>query len=496
MKRYLHSAAAVLLAAVVAVPVFAARGSADFTRFVALGDSYGAGFESGSLNERHQEFSWPAIIAKQVGLRLCTPADTAASVCFAQPLVSFPGIANELILQSIAPPSPVISAAAGQGQPLMLTFARPYNNLSVPGATVGSLLSVKGSEAPNPGEPTVVSFGRFILRGLGSEVEQAIAQHPTFIAMWIGGNDYLNVMFSGDPSSLTSVGDFKARYELVLDTLIAGAPGAGMVVGNLPTGVPPYLRLVPPFLVNPATGQPILVDPATSIPVATGGVPLFFRVRTGTDELDRPIIEAIAPTTLIPLGTRTKLAQGYGLPAIFKNIPPFSALPHVGEPLETTDVLTQEELATVIARVGQYNSIINAAASARNIPVADISGLFNRVFSATGEHLGPIAVTAAPVSGGFFNLDFFHLTDLGYLMFGNEFIKTINEAYDTQIPLASITQLYANNGAFFGDGVPGASDSLIFTSPDRGITNEAVKQITTMWAQPTVRKIRLRAVSH
>src|SRR6185436_16863454 len=205
MKRYLQSAAALLLAAVVAVPVFAARGSADFSRLVALGDSYGAGFESGSLNQNHQQFSWPAIVAKQVGYRLCTPADSATADCFAQPLISFPGIDKELLLQAIAP-APVISAPAGPlGQPLMLTFARPYNNLSVPGATVGALLSVTGAEGPSVGEPTVVTFGRFILRGLGTEVQQAVAQHPTFIAMWIGGNDYLSTIFSGDPSSLTSV---------------------------------------------------------------------------------------------------------------------------------------------------------------------------------------------------------------------------------------------------------------------------------------------------
>jgi hypothetical protein len=485
MKRHLQSAAAFLLAAVVAVPVFAARGSADFTRFVALGDSYGAGFQSNSLNANHQQFSWPAIIAKQVGLRLCTPADTATSVCFAQPLVSFPGIDKELLLQAIAP-APVIAAPAGPlGQPLMLTFARPYNNLSVPGATVGALLTVTGAEGPSVGEPTVVTFGRFILRGLGTEVQQAVAQHPTFIAMWIGGNDYLSTIFSGDPSSLTPVGDFKTRYEKVLDDLIAGAPNAGMVVGNLPTGVVPYLRLIPPFLVDPSTGQPVLV----------GGQRVFFVVRTGTDANDQPIIEPIAPTTLIPLHTRTKLAQGYGLPAFFKNIPPFSQLPHVGEPLLTTDVITAEEYATVVARVAQYNQIINAAASSRQIPVADVAGLFDRVFSATGEHLGPITVTSAPVSGGFFNLDFFHLTDLGYLLMGNEFIKAINTGYDTQIPLASITQLYTNNGAFFGDGVPDASN-ITFHGSDNGITDESLKSIATMWAQPTIKKARLRVITH
>lgn len=496
MKRSMQSAAAFLLAAVVAVPMFAARGSADFTRFVALGDSYGAGFESGSLNVNHQQWSWPAVVAKQMGKRLCTPADSATADCFAQPLVSFPGIDKELLLQSIVP-SAVISAPAGpMGQPLMLTFARPYNNLSVPGATVGALLAVNGTEPPKSPEPTVVSFGRFILRGLGTEVQQAVAQHPTFIALWIGGNDYLNTIFSGDPSTLTPTATFKTQYELVLDSLILGAPTAGMVVGNLPTGVVPYLRLIPPVVVNPSTGQALLVDPVTGIPSATG-VPLFYRAKTGQkDAQGNDIIAAVAPTTLIPLGTRDKLAQGYGLPPLFKNFPPFSLLPHTGDPLESTDVITVEEYAAVVARVGEYNAIINAAASARQIPVADVAGLFNRVFSATGEHLGPITLTAAPVSGGFFNLDFFHLTDMGYLLLGNEFIKAINAGYDTEIPLASITQLYSNNGAFFGDGTPGATDSLIFTGSNNGMTDEALKQIVTMWAEPTVRKIKLRAIGH
>jgi hypothetical protein len=487
MKKILQSAAAVLIAVLVAVPVFAARGSADFSNFVALGDSYGAGFESGSLNVNHQQFSWPAIVAKQLGYRLCTPTDTAAAHCFAQPLVSFPGIDKELLLQGIVPSANIAQPAGPGGQPLMLTFARPYNNLSIPGATVGALLAVTGNEFPRLGEPTVVSFGRFILRGNGTEVQQAIAQHPTFIALWIGGNDYLNVMFSGDPSTLTPTAAFKTQYEAVLDSLIAGAPTAGMVVGNLPSGVPPYLRLIAPFLTD-AAGQPVLI----------GGQRVFFNVRTGADDANgNPTQAPIAATTLIPLGTRAKLAQGYGLPAFLKNVPPFSQLQHTGEPLEQSDVITAEELGTVVARVGEYNAIINTAAAARNIPVADIAGLFNRVVSATGEHLGPITVTGAPVTGGFFSFDFFHLTDLGYLMFANEFIKAINTGYDTEIPLASITQLFTDNGAFFGEGGPGAANSLVFTgNSNSGIADEALQRIVTMWAQPTVKKFRGRAISH
>lgn len=480
MKTYVKFAAAVLVAVLVASPVFAARGEADFSKFVALGDSYGAGFTGASLNERHQVWSWPAVIARQVGLTLCLPSATAAdTTCFAQPLVSFPGLGPELQLTSLAPS---ITPAGGQGQPLMNTFGRPFNNLSIPGATVGALLALTGAEQPQQGEPTAVSMARFILRGLGNPVQQALAQNPTFIAMWIGGNDYLSVMFSGNPATITPEADFKTRYETVLNLLTAGAPNAGMVVGTLPKGIPPYLTLVPPVLVDPSTRQPILI----------GGQPVFFMVDAGNGTQ-----VPVTANTLIPLHTRDKIAQGYGLPAILKNVPPFSLLPHVGEPLSQNDVITPEELGQVFARIDAYNKIITDAAAAKDIPVADIAGLFTRVTvtpTNPGLRLGPITVTNAPVTGGFFGLDFFHLTDLGYLLFGNEFIKAINAGYGTEIPLASITQLFANNGAFFGEGGPGAAN-LTFTQPDSGITTLGVEQIKNQWAQPTIRR-RMRAVSH
>src|SRR6185295_6101565 len=100
MKR-IKFAAAVLIAVLVAVPMFGAHGSADFSNLVVLGDSYGAGVESGSLNERHQVWSWPAVLARQLGYQLCAPTASAADHCFAQPLVSFPGIGPELVLVNL-----------------------------------------------------------------------------------------------------------------------------------------------------------------------------------------------------------------------------------------------------------------------------------------------------------------------------------------------------------------------------------------------------------
>src|SRR5947207_2359203 len=91
-----------LLVALIAAPLVAARGKADFTRFVTLGDSFGVGVSSVGANIAHQRFSWPAVIARQVGLRTdCIGFD--APNCFQIAYISEPGIAPELQLVSLSP---------------------------------------------------------------------------------------------------------------------------------------------------------------------------------------------------------------------------------------------------------------------------------------------------------------------------------------------------------------------------------------------------------
>ena len=224
IRSFTRIAAVMSIVAAVAVPGFAARGKADFTKFVVIGDSYGAGFEAGSLNEHHQIFSWPAIIAQQAGLTLCAPTAAATDNCFAQGLIAYPGLpGGETVYNGVG-----LVTVPGSGPPRMAGFGRPYNNLAVPGYTVGATLALTGAE-PTSG------LGQVILRGLGTEVDQAIAQHPTFIAIWIGGNDFLGAVSQGTTTNLTPLATFTAQYGAMLDKLVAGAPNAGIVVGTLPT---------------------------------------------------------------------------------------------------------------------------------------------------------------------------------------------------------------------------------------------------------------------
>jgi lysophospholipase L1-like esterase len=444
--------------------MFAARGAADFTRLVAIGDSYGAGYENGAVSQEHQPYSWPAVLARQVGLTICPPTATATDNCFAVPYISYPGLgsSSELVLNDIISYPPVITPAAGSGQPLMLTFGRPYNNLSVPGYTVGAALTLTGKEA-NSG------LGQVILRGLGSEVDQAIALHPTFIAVWLGGNDFLGSVTSGTSAGLTSAADFKTQYEAMLDKLIAGAPSAGMVVGTLPTnpvGVP-FLNTV----------QRVLIDPATRQPALVGGQPIPL-----IGDLGNGVFGPVPAGAYITLPAGSLIATGYGLPSQLAAFPPFNdktKYPNVGKPLPGSVVLTADEISAIVARIAEYNTIITAAAQTRNIPVADIKGLFDRVASRQ-LFVGPFQITGDYITGGFFSLDGVHLTDLGYILFANEYIKAINGGYGTKIPVASVTQLLADNGAFFAtlNGMP------MFPGTPYSISSEAAAAMLQMLTLP------------
>ncbi|HET7437471.1 MAG TPA: SGNH/GDSL hydrolase family protein [Thermoanaerobaculia bacterium] len=468
--RFTKAAAAVAVAALTAFPLFAAgRGSANFQNFVAIGDSYGAGYESGALNANHQVFSWPAIIARQVGLTLCEPTAVATTNCFAQPLVSGPN--NELTLRDLGG---TITPSAGGGSPLMLTFGRPYNNLSIPGATVTDVITLTGKS-------TEGAASQLVLRGLGTEVQLAAAQHPTFIAIWIGGNDLLGATAAGMPALLTPTDKFKASYEAMLDQLIAAAPSAGMVVGTLPTNAQavPYVSTIPPFLVN-----------GTAPVLGPDGKPIYYVADLGGGNFGQ-----LPAGSFVLLPALAKIRTGYGIPAALGQIPPFNQLPNVGKPLADSDVLTPTEAAAIVTRANEYNAVITAAAAARNIPVADIKGLFDRVVvnpatGAGGINVGPVRLTNAFVTGGFFSLDGVHLTDLGYILFANEYIKAINNGYNAGIPLASITQVFANNGAMFGH-----EDDSKFNPGSFSITSSAAAQMKAVWSFASASR-RFRAASH
>ena len=249
-----------------------AQAQIAFSTYVSIGDSLAAGYESGSLVKTHQVNSVPALLARQAGVS-----------GFQMPLISEPGIPPELTLVSLSSSLPVIvPKSTSYGTPENLSLGRPYNNLAVPGATLGDSLT----KITDGGS----GMHDIILRGLGPQIAQAVAQRPSFVTLWIGNNDVLLAAIAGraiDGVTLTPAAIFRTQYQQLVDTL-RSQTSAKIVAANLPdvTSIPFVTTLPSVVLVN---GQPVpLLGPNGPLP-------------TGSYVL---------------LTAASWLAQGYGIPAL------------------------------------------------------------------------------------------------------------------------------------------------------------------------------------
>ena len=377
---------------IVLAAVFVAAGPAgaqtNFTTYVSVGDSLAAGFESQSLVETHQNRSVPFLIARQAGVQ-----------GFQQPLISEPGIPPELTLVSLLPAPLIAPKASTPGAPTNTALARPYNNLAVPGATAADALT-RTTDAGG--------LHDIILRGMGTQVQQAVALRPTAITLWIGNNDVLGAALRGraiDGVTLTPTDPFRATYAQIVAAL--KPTGAFIVAATLPnvTAIP-FVTTIPPYVVN-GTGQPVLI--------AGNRVPLL-----GPEG-------PLPSNSLVTLAASSLLAQGIGIPAVVGGR---------GTPLPDEVVLNPSEIAIIQDHVNVNNKSIRDICGAANIPVLDVQAILNEL-TTTGIHVGGITLTSSFLSGGAFSYDGVHPNDIGYAVLANEFIRVINANGGT-LPLVDL----------------------------------------------------------
>ena len=367
----------ILLAAAALAAATRADAQTNFTTYVSVGDSLAAGFESNALVETHQNRSVPFLIARQAGVQ-----------GFQQPLISEPGIPPELTLVSLVPAPLIAPKASTAGAPKNLALARPYNNLAVPGATTVDALT-RTTDAGG--------LHDVILRGLGTQVQQAVALRPTAITLWIGNNDVLGAALRGraiDGVTLTPTDAFRATYAQIVAAL--KTTGAFIVAANLPnvTAIP-FVTTIRPYVVTSA-GQPVLI--------AGNRVPLL-----GPEG-------PLPSNSLVTLAASSLLAQGIGIPAVVGG---------TGTPLPDEVVLNPSEIAIIQDHVNVNNKSIQDICGAANIPVLDVQSILTEL-STTGIHVGGITLTSSFLSGGAFSYDGVHPNDIGYAVLANEFIRVIN----------------------------------------------------------------------
>jgi hypothetical protein len=418
-----------------------------FTKYVALGDSYGAGYSAGCLVARNQTFSYPAILARQLNI-----SD------FQQPTISDPGLPVCTGLKSLIPVTFGPISTTKTGSPTNIGLARSYDNLSVPGFKIADV-SDKLTDAGG--------IADVILRGKGSQVTQALSLNPTFITLGIVGNDILPAVGAAillDGVTATPLATYTTKYNGVAAALKATGR-TGVFIGTPDMRVLPLATTIKPYVTD-ATNTPVLVGGAT--------VPLLGPRTTSTCSTPPCPIPADTLVTLganapqAALGGKSLLAVGFGIPCAV------APLPQCGKPLpegsftapSTLNIgvlLYADRVAAIDERIKAYNAVIRAAAEANGFKYFDAYAVSQDV-SAHGRDFGGIHISKDFVTGGFFAYgEPVHASNIGYSIIADELIQFINTAYATDIPRPDMS------AALFTPDVPAPGTTSIGATVDTSL---------------------------
>ena len=449
-------------------------GEADFSKYVALGNSLTSGYRDGALYADGQRESYPAMIAGQM--------QRAGGGAFTQPLVpdniggftNVPGFRGKLTLQVVnGALTPVYSTAVSTLDRLTGT----YNNMGVPGAKSFHLVANGyGNAAGLPSGTANPYFVRFASSSTTSVLEDAKAQNPTFFSLWIGNNDVLSYATSGgvgtnqtrntNPRTYSS-NDITDPSVLAgsIRTVLEGMRSVGAtkgVIANIPnvTSIP-FFTTIPLNEVYAATLNAQLVGRLKPILTAlgqgdrlktlvVGQNPLLIKDETLTN-LSAQITAALTSngvpaalaafigTTygqarhatsedLILLSTKSVINTDVtGVPAPFNK-------QGITYPLEDKYVLTKSEVSEIQRATDAYNTHIKALAEIYGLAFVDANAKMIELGKNSGIQYNGVTYSTAFVTGGSFSLDGVHLTGRGYAVIANEFIKAINAKYKSTLP--------------------------------------------------------------
>lgn len=236
------------------------KGNADFTKFVAIGNSLTAGFQAGALFNEGQANSLPKIMADQfavVGGGAFNQPDINSVNGFNSTSSNIGSgvIRGRLVLfdpDGTGPrtPGPVASGTPGVPAPfntadLPAPFAgnkAALNNFAVPGILLGQALIAATGGPPTSTPPFNGLYARFASNpGTSTIIGDAVAAQGTFFLFDLGNNDVLGYATTGGSGAvpITSTVDFQTQYTAAMNALLAN-PNVKGVVGNIPdvTSIP------------------------------------------------------------------------------------------------------------------------------------------------------------------------------------------------------------------------------------------------------------------
>lgn len=452
------------------------NGTADFSNYIAVGNSLTAGFSDGGLYLEGQQQSFPAILAQQFA--------TVGGGEFVQPLFTsgqengsgylrLAKIENGLpVTASVTTNLAVRGGVVTRANPsplnpqlLYTKYTGTINNLGVPGIRLSDIETVDfGNKTLTGGTqalPTPIFnsyFERITPDGSSQTYLQRVAaSNPTFFTNWLGNNDVLGFATAGGAAnSLTSVADFTDKNSKVIEALTAtGAKGVVVTIPDVTT-IPFFTTVGPSFRATLEAGKvPGLViqtGAAPGGPTSTNRKPITTGDIKAVDGTGRQLFTLLSSPFLPLVGTKTGRPWRYvyaqsGQPAA--GFPLFLAAYGIdtlaafgvtaGNPIPSLFVLDDVEQGQVRTATNNFNAAIKTKAAAKGLAVFDANAFFSTVAS-NGLVVNGVNNTAGFVSGNLFSLDGVHPTPRGYAVVANEMIKVINSTYGAKVPTVNPTE--------------------------------------------------------
>ena len=407
-------------------------GTANFSRYIAVGNSLTQGMEDGGLYEDGQNNSYPSMIAAQMQIVDPNIGD------FLQPDVSGNG-SGYLHLEDSDSGFVIVQPTDPNGyseDPSWATWGTPfkYNNLGISGITLDQCVALNATELTvnqailggisfgalfsQPGNP----YARFLDFGsspfTGGEAVQYIdhirQSDATFFTCWLGNNDILGYATSGGVAteidlslfgfgvmSFNALADptvFRMKYDSVLTAFNdIGAQGVCATI--------PDVTVIPFF--NQFTVQ--------SIKAEHGYANVWIEDGSGT-------VRIATDADLITLNAADAIDAGDG--------------GSESQYLTNDVVLDASEVSEIQSVTTLVNSAIKASAAQFGFGVVDMHDFLNTI--KPGITLDGIDVSSSYIEGQAFSLDGIHLTPRGYAIAANKFIQAINDHYGSDIPTVAV----------------------------------------------------------
>lgn len=361
-------------------------GRLDTSVFVALGEGLAAGVGDFTLNADTQPDSFPAQMARLMGVE------------FVQPLIDQPGVGNPVGFEEL----PVVVPAPFQTTVLGSLPPPTPSNLSVPGYRLSDALDLRPAQPlvrRNDAKQTACNLILGVLSmaygeqgPLATQLECALARRPTFALVELGYHEALEAAVRGDASSMPGARDFHSDYA----RLVAALRGAGAEV--LALTVPD------PF------------DTAHFSSVATAAKILKVEPSIIVNDYGLRADDLITASGLNELG--------------------FQLFARERRPLQEGAVVSGASAAEVSARVRELNDAIVSAAREHGAVVYDLCALFRRVKD-SGVNVGARRLNAEYL-GGFYSLNGYYPGATGHAFIANELLDCLNRAFGADFPQADL----------------------------------------------------------